>query len=88
MTEIDYDKLANAIAAKLQPQVPNDQVLWDGEQCASYLGVSAKHFIDRMSKSYGFPKPIKLPSETGRRAHNRWYAVELMKWVNQHRQAS
>lgn len=88
MSDIDYDKLASAIADKLAAAVPAEKALWDGKQCAAYLGVSEKHFMDRVSKSYKFPAPLKLPSDTGRRAHSRWYAAEIMDWVANHRQAS
>lgn len=88
MSEIDYEKLADAIATKLAAKVPADKVLWDGKQCAQYLVISEKHFVDKVSKSYNFPAPVRLPSETGRRAHARWYAAEIMNWINNFKQAS
>jgi predicted DNA-binding transcriptional regulator AlpA len=88
MSEFDYDKLADTIAQKLRLLPPPDKIIWTGKQCADYLGISEKHFVDRLSKSFNFPEPIKLPSETGRRGHSRWYATEIMNWVSQHKQAS
>lgn len=90
MTEqsINVDQLADAIAKKLRLLPPSDKVLWDSKECAEYLRMSEKHFMDRVSKTLKFPKPIKLPSETGRRAHSRWYALEIMEWVKSHKLAS
>lgn len=82
----DVDLLADAIANKLRLLPPADKVLWDVRECAEYLRMSEKHFIDRVSKTMKFPSPIKLPSETGRRAHPRWYASEIMDWVRSHKQ--
>ncbi len=90
MTEqdINVDQLADAIAKKLRLLPPTDKVLWDAKECAEYLRMSEKHFMDRVSKTMKFPKPIKLPSETGRRAHSRWYASEVMDWAKSYKQAS
>lgn len=90
MSEISYDVdlLALAIAKKLRTMPPPDKVLWDAKECAEYLRMSEKHFVDRVSKTMKFPKPIKLPSETGRRSHPRWYAQEIMEWVKVHKQVS
>jgi len=84
----NIDELATAIALKIQQLPPQKEVLWDTQACADYLGVSRVHFTDRISKGRSFPKPFKLPSDTGKRAHSRWYASEVMAWVKKHRQAS
>lgn len=82
MQEIDYDKLAAAIAEKLHAMPAQENVLWDANDCAAYLSVSAQHFTDRISKTYGFPAGTPLPSDagTGKRAHKRWYATEVQTW--------
>lgn len=85
MNEIDYEKLADAIANKLRLLPPPDKIIWEAEQCAQYLRVSERHYVDRLSKSYGFPSPIKLPSEKGK-GHARWYAKDIQDWVLKQKQ--
>lgn len=87
MTEINYNELADAIAKRMQQLPAPEVVLWSAKQCAEYLHVSETHFMNRIAKGVTFPKPIKLPSETGKRAHSRWYAAEVIEWVKAHRQA-
>jgi predicted DNA-binding transcriptional regulator AlpA len=84
MNEIDYEKLATAIANRMRMLPPADAVIWDSKQCAEYLNISQKHFTDRVSKGNGFPSPIKLPAENGR-GHARWYAHEIQEWVKTHK---
>jgi predicted DNA-binding transcriptional regulator AlpA len=86
--DINVDLLADAIAKKLRLLPPKDKVLWDAKECAEYLRFSQKHFVDHISKTLKFPRPIKLPSEAGRRAHPRWYASEVMDWAKSYKQAS
>lgn len=87
MSEIDYEKLAGEIAKKLRALPAPERIIWTAKQCAEYLGISERHYVDRLSKTYGFPTPIKLPSESGR-GHSRWYANEVQVWVVSHRNAS
>jgi predicted DNA-binding transcriptional regulator AlpA len=87
MNDIDYEKLADEIAKKMRVLPPPEKVIWTPEQCAEYLGVSKLHFVNRVSKIYGFPAPIKLPSEGGR-GHARYYAVDVQTWVSQQKKAS
>lgn len=86
--EIDYDKLANAIAQKLSLLPPPDKIIWNADQCSQYLGISRRHFVDTVSKTFGFPSAIRLPTETGSRGHDRWYAVDIQNWVSKHKKAS
>lgn len=88
MSEIDYEKLANAIAQRLAILPPPDKVIWTADQCADYLGISRRHFVDRVSKQWRFPAAIKLPTDTGSRGHDRWHAVDIQAWVSKHKCAS
>lgn len=88
MSEIDYEKLAEAIAHKLSLLPPPDKVIWNADQCADYLGISRRHFVDKVSKLWGFPAAIKLPTDTGSRGHDRWHAADIQSWVSQHKKAS
>lgn len=88
MSEIDYEKLADAIARKMVAAPPPDKVIWTADQCAEYLGISRRHFVDRVSKAWEFPAAIKLPTDNGSRGHDRWYAAEIQKWVGEQKKAS
>ena len=88
MSEIDYEKLADAIAQRLALLPPPDKVIWNADQCAEYLGISRRHYVDRVSKTWGFPAAIKLPTDGGSRGHDRWYASDVQNWVAQHKKAS
>lgn len=81
MNDLDYDRLADAIALRLQTLPPRSKVIWTAKQCAEYIGVGERHFADRLSKAFDFPAPIKLPTDRGRRGHARWYAVEVQNWI-------
>lgn len=85
MKEIDYEKLADAIAQRLQALPSQARVIWTAKQCADYIGVSERHFVDKVSKAFDFPAPIKLPTDRGKRGHARWYAVEVQDWVAGHK---
>jgi predicted DNA-binding transcriptional regulator AlpA len=82
IAEIDYEKLAECIAIKLKLLPPPDKVIWDAKKIAEHLGVTEKHVTDKVSKTFGFPTPIKLPSSTGRKGHSRWYAKEVTDWIH------
>lgn len=88
MTDIDYDKLANSIAKHLKALPTPDKIIWTSKQCAEYLGMSERHYVDRVSKSAGFPLAIKLPTENGSRGHSRWYAQEIQEWVKKQKRAA
>jgi hypothetical protein len=76
---IDYNKLADALASKIN-QTPIDLQIWGNQECADYLKQSLRTFRDRTSKHYKFPKPIPFPSEKGR-AHGKWYAIDVINWA-------
>lgn len=88
MSEIDYEKLAEAVANKLRLLPPPETVIWTAKQCADYLGISERHFVDRVSKHWQFPTAIKLPNATGARGHSRWHAVDVQQWANEQKKAS
>jgi predicted DNA-binding transcriptional regulator AlpA len=85
---IDYEKLAEAIAKKLQAAAPPEKVLWDSKEAAKYLIISERHFMDCVCKTYGFPSPVQIPSSNGTKGRPRWYAIEVQAWVQQFKRAS
>lgn len=85
MKEIDYEEIANAVARRLMSMPPPEKVIWDSKNCSSYLCISERHFIDKISKTHAFPTAIKLPSEKGK-GHSRWLAHEVQAWVLKYKQ--
>lgn len=85
LTDDDCERIAIAIAEKINKAPTSDKILWDSKDCGSYLKCTAKHFTDRISKHHTFPIPIMLPSEKGRKARPRWYAIEVIEWVKKQR---
>jgi predicted DNA-binding transcriptional regulator AlpA len=88
MNEIDYEKLADAVANKLRLLPPPEKIIWNAKQCADYFGISERHFTDRVSKNYDFPAAIKLPNPDGTRGHSRWHAAEVQEWATRQKKAS
>ncbi len=88
MNDIDYEKLADAIARRMRALPPPDKVIWTADQCAEYLGIGRRHFVDKVSKAGGFPTAIKLPTDNGSRGHDRWHATDIQDWVSKQKKAS
>lgn len=55
--------------------VPFDRVIWNGQQCADYLGVNYKVFMRSHRYAVGFPKPCPIPG------HPRWSAQAVTSWA-------
>lgn len=81
LTPQDLDNLAHAVAQRISKQNVTDETIWCAADCADYLGVSRRHFADRISNHHSFPAAIKLPSDTGKNQHRRWYAKEVIAWA-------
>lgn len=75
------DRLAATIANQMRLAPQNDEPLWDAQDCANYLKVSRRHFVDRVANVPGFPTRVQLPTAEGRRGHPRWFAKEVIKWL-------
>lgn len=64
--------------------IPFDQVIWDADQCAEFLGVTKTHFLNSIRYADGFPDP--LPAMTyrvsgkERKMSARWMAYEVTAW--------
>ena len=78
---LPVNTIAEEIAKRVARFAPSDKKLWDIQDCADYFGVSKAHFSDNLSNHHSFPEPLKLPSETGKRQHRRWYAAEVIQWA-------
>ncbi|UTH73744.1 hypothetical protein [Chromobacterium sp. IIBBL 290-4] len=65
-------------------QVPVDKVLWSPAMCAKYLGVSERHFSERLSLQRGFPEAFNVAAGE-KRMDLRWKAKDIMSWVERKR---
>lgn len=83
--ELNIEALAKAIADQLSKRAPIERTLWSSDDCADYLRVSPRHFMDRIACQHTFPNPVRVQTAEGKRGHPRWYAGEVMKWVEKHR---
>jgi hypothetical protein len=83
--DVDYDKLAAAVAKYMRSAVPLSAELWDLEMIGLYLRRSSSVVRERFACLPDFPKPIRLPSDQGNRAHPLWKAVEVIAWTEAHR---
>lgn len=70
---IDYDLLAEKIAARLVKQPNDNEVLWTSKECAEYLNMSYKHFMGRIISRSDFPKRVA----DGRS----WRKADIVKWA-------
>lgn len=77
------DKLEALIAALSRPKIPADRVLWDSTQVGAYLGITGRHFAERIACKPDFPKAIRLAEIKG---GLRWKAEEVMDWAESRRE--
>ena len=71
--DVDLDELADKIADRIARKASSADVLWDGNDCAEYLCVTRRHFVDRIAKRKGFPAE--------RATGARWLRSEVIRWA-------
>lgn len=84
MSDTDLiERLAAAVAERVQPAVPLKVQLWSTEAIATYLQRPAQVIRERVVCLPGFPRPIRLPALSGGKAtaHPRWKAAEVIAWA-------
>lgn len=69
-----------ALMVRPQRQVPWEHVLWDADDVAEYLKVSRRTVTDNYSLRPGFPRALHPGG-----GYPRWYAHEIVEWVDQSR---
>lgn len=77
----NIERLAQAIAERLERRAPFADTLWSGKECADYLIVSERHFMERIASTHGFPDPVRAITAERGRGRPRWYAGEVVKWM-------
>jgi hypothetical protein len=55
--------------------IPFDRMIWNGEECAAYLGQSYSQFMKRTQHLEGFPKRCPIPGQP------RWSAKAVTAWA-------
>jgi hypothetical protein len=80
MNNIDYDKLADAVAKKLAQHTLNfhPDALWTPEDVALYLRKSKSYIYQSVISKPDFPAMIRIDSNT---RHKLYRAGEVMAWV-------
>ena len=69
---------AQEVLRQMRPS-QDDGGLWDAEQVAEYLGVSAYTVAYKLAYTRGFPAALRLGD--GRKARRRWKAAEIKEWA-------
>jgi DNA sulfur modification protein DndC len=69
---------AQEVLRQMRPS-QDEEELWDAEQVARYLGVSAYTVAYKLAYGRGFPAAIRLGD--GRKAKRRWKAAEIKEWA-------
>lgn len=78
------EQIADAIAKR--PVIPASAQLWDADAVAAYLTVSRRAVLERYAPLPAFPAAIRIPLADGKLARPRWKAVEVMAWVERHKE--
>lgn len=77
---INIDDLATRIAARLRKDD-----LWDAGDVAAYLKCERRTVLEYYAPMVGFPKAIRLPTNTGSKsASPRWRADQIKEWALAH----
>ena len=86
LTTVDLiDRLAEAVAERVQPAVPLNVRLWDCKLVAAYLRRAPSVVLERVVTLPGFPPAIRLPTVTGNKGQPLWKAAEVIAWAESHR---
>lgn len=65
---------------KTEKQPPNDDVLWDVNDIATYLKRTPDNVRRKVITLAFFPEPIRIEG-----GHPRWYPSEVKHWAYTHR---
>ena len=65
----------------MSTEKPTTEPLWNSNDVAGYLGFSVSHFTQRIENQAGFPKPVRVCGNRGKR----WFPEEIRLWLLQRR---
>ncbi len=80
---INLEELGEIIAKHIPPIVPADEVIWNADQCAAWLGVSKSLFLQEYAPLPKFPQSHRIKMGEGY-THPRWKAKEVRDWYFTH----
>ena len=87
--DIDYDRLAKAIAARMPPVIPISVDAWSATEIAAYLKRTRRTVAEKTVYLPGFPRPIRLPSTSKKEAaHPLWKARDVIAWAEKFQRAA
>lgn len=76
MDGLDLQALAREIAARMDPLA-----LLDADDVGALLKCCPRQVTERYAKTAGFPKPVPLAVEAGKRARPRWQRRDIAEWI-------
>ncbi|WP_334032744.1 hypothetical protein [Burkholderia gladioli] len=79
------EQIVSELERRLKVTVPLENALWSTKEIGEYLLRPTQSVRERVVVLPGFPAPIRLPSGEHGRSFPRWKAVEVIAWVESHR---
>jgi len=87
MSEMEMlDRLAAAVASKIQPPVRIEDDLWSIENIAAYLKRDASTIRERIACLPSFPKAIRIPAVGVKRSQPLYKESEVRCWAERHQE--
>lgn len=80
--QVEIERIASALAARIAPVVPIDYQIWDAETVAKYLSTSVSNFLQYLEPHPNFPRPIKIPNTKGQKMQSRWKAMDIIIYAD------
>lgn len=74
---------AKALSIVHKPITPLDKTPWSSSECAAYLRVETKTFLQSYAPLPSFPRPIKPLTATGK-GNPKWNAQKVIDWFFAH----
>lgn len=75
----DIDRVAEAVAERIKPELPVEVALWDTERIGVYLRRSINRVRSDIVSQPTFPRPIRLP--VSGRSQALYKAREVIAWA-------
>ncbi|WP_244133422.1 hypothetical protein [Burkholderia gladioli] len=79
------EQIVSELERRLKATVPLENALWSTKEIGEYLQRPAQSVRERVVVLPGFPAPFRLPSGEHGRSFPRWKAMEVIAWVESHR---
>jgi len=80
MTQQEIKKSTD-IPTPLALQIPLEKQCWNAEECAAYLKMNKKTFLNSYAPHPKFPKAFRPKRADGGRGFPLWRATEVIEWL-------